>query len=426
MERTSKMRLRLAASALVCSAVIATASAQSPADPLQDYDGKYRRSSTLKKIAARLEENRRAALQSVAERLGLQPKDPTRIRIELRDALPDDSEVIRPFTEPHFQTMASGDNVLIVLHTEFMVNGRFDVGPELIHEITHAVMRERMTPESYRGVPRWLREGLAVWTADQIEDKALAVVAWRDYLDDPAPAFPGLDQDRDSLLRYAEYGFAIEWIAREHGAAKVTDLARLLVENTAATAALKRVTGLAWPEFQAAAHRHALARIRELRPPETDEYAEISRLDRARRYEAVEAACDAFLRAHRKSPLRGDVLYFLGKACRLQRKSSKAERSLRELLRRYKASAYAEKALYQLGAVLVEAGKHRPAMVPFQRLLRDHPDSTLQDRAVYNLALCRARTANKREALRLLDVFDRSFPNSSSRQKAADLRRSLQ
>jgi TolA-binding protein len=349
------------------------------------------------------------------------------IRIAFRDALPQDADRIVPFTSAPFQTRwTDGNRVLIVLHTEFVVNGMFDVQAELVHELTHAALRLRMGRNAYAAVPQWLREALAVWAADQVDRQLAAVLRKRDNLDRPSKAFSGLDAPEHSTARYAEYGLAAEFIAQQAGPQGLKKLVDLIIAGTPPREALHVVAPLSWRDFVSACRKYAEDRARRARATETEEYVEILRLDRRRDYKNSKRLCAQFLKQHHRSPLRGDVLYWHGKACRLLRQRGPAERSLRELLRKHRQdTTMVEEALYQLGALLVEARAHRRAIEPFKRLLRDHPDSTLLDRAVYNLAFCRAKTGDKREARRLLSVFERSFPGSSFAGKARELRASL-
>ncbi len=444
------------AARLSAVAMIWTFTALAPAQDvgiLGAYQGKYKDDARLAKQAGNLEALRAAALTCVAEKMGLTPADPQRIRIELRDALSSDPEKLAPFTGPPFQTRwADAGQVQIVLHTEFLVNGRFDVDTELRHEMVHAVMRTAVTPEAYGTVPVWVREGLAVWTAGQTEDKARWVLRQEEFLTQPDRAVQGLppfvspagkakppagaaggagpvvDEPGGpaALRRYAEYALAIEYLAERCGAEAVQKLARALAHGTPAQTAVAEASGQDWEAFAAAARQHAVARLAKLRPPETDAYAAIVKADDGRQYAEVEKLCAAFLKANPKSTLRGNVLYLRGKANRLQKKAGAAESALKELLDHPEQSDFVEKALYQLASTRAEAGRHSDAVDPCRRLLRDHPDSDVLDRGLYTLALCRSKAGNRREALRLLDVFDRSFAKSEVASKARELRQTLE
>ncbi len=74
----------------------------------------------------------------------------------------------------------------------------------------------------------------------------------------------------------------------------------------------------------------------------------------------------------------------------------------------------------------MESDSPAEARQAFERLLGEHPDTPHQDRALYSLAVCAVRRQDRGEAVRLLDLLDRSFPDSGQARKGADLRKELE
>ncbi len=396
-------------------------------DPLAAYGGKYADFGPFERLAAELPQMRAEALERIEQRLGLTAKNADRIRIELRDALDEDADPIRQFNGMPFRTSLDGDDLVVVLHAEFMINRRFDVETELLHELTHAVVRSNMTPESYRSVPEWIREGLAVWTAEQVEDKATILIRAQDEPSPVSALLKGLEGGPETLDRYAEYGLAIEMIEQRHGGDAVKELARQIVQGAPARDAAAKAIGQAWEAFEQAARQYAQERLEQIAPPEIDVYFEMRQADKRRDYKTVIEKADELLKAGSLAPLTGSVLYWRGKACRMLGRTADAEKSLRRLLAmRDRASEWVEGALYQQAKARVEAEEYRRALQPLQKLLRDHPDSSHQDNVVYYLALCRARMGKKIEARQLLDLFDRSFAGSGYAERARELREEIE
>jgi TolA-binding protein len=404
-------------------------SEESPPTALQEYKGKYKKNTRFLQFAKRVPKYRAKALKQIEKRLGIAPEDDGLIKVVFEDALKADAETITPFRGPPFSTFwnEDADRIVIRLYTEFIVNRRYDARRELTHEMAHAVMRERMDQDDYRAMPAWLREGLALWAAKQIESRVLVISRGLSARGSHAKLFPGLEVGTHTLERYPEDVLAIEYIAQGRGNKGIKRLVRMLVDGIPPHRAVETVTGRRWKDFKPDCRRYSLRRFRQLQPPETARYWRIVDLHKRGRYSRVKRESASFLRDYPKSIYHGDVLYWRGKTCRLRKNLSQAESALLKLIRRHSFhSSYVEEALYQLGSARIESGRFKTAIAPFKQMLRDHPTSHLFDRAVYNLAVCYSRLGKNDEAGRLLDVFLRSFPGSAWLGKAKTMRAALQ
>lgn len=395
---------------------------------LQEYQGKYKNSTRLLRFAKRLPKYRSKALKRIEKRLGIVPEDSDLIKVVFKDALEAGAKTIRIFRGPAFSTFWDDDEgkIVILLRTEFLVNRRYDAREELTHEMAHAVMRERMDRDDYAAMPRWLREGLALWAAGQVESRILVISGGASARNSQAKLFAGLEAGIHTLDRYAEDVLAIEYIAQKQGNKRIKRLVRLLIDGVPPHKAVEIVTGRRWIEFKADCRRYSMRRFRELQPPEASHYWKIVDLNKRGKYSSVKKESARFLRDFPKSIFRGDVLYWRGKICRIRNNLSQAESALLEMIRKHSLhSGYVEEALYQLGSIRIETGRFKTAMVPFKQMIKDHPDSRLLDRAVYNLAVCNSRLGKNQEAMRFLDLFVRSFPRSSWLGKARKLQADL-
>ena len=405
---------------------VGTASLRAEPNLLATYSGKYSRQSRLERAAKDVQATYDERLKIVQDKLGVAPAAGNAIEIVLRDAQPADPPKYAPFAGAPFQTLWQGAQVQILLHAEFIVNGRVDVKRSFTHELAHAVIRTHLTRDAYAVVPTWLREGLAVWCADQIPQKVAAL-----YCDPTTPADAHLKgiadtADAESQSRYAEYGLAIEMIAKQKGEPAVRALVAAIVAGKDVQEAVRQVTGQTWQDFVAAAKAYATSRVRELQPPGATEFASIRARDQSRSYPEVIAEGTKFLRTYRDSPLAGDVLYFMVKAYRAQQNLTAAKSTLRTLEEKHAHDCtLMDEAVYQVGIGDVAAKQWTAAIREFEALLRDQPDSNLQDRALYNLALCHARNGNKKKAKEYVEIFDRSFPNSKMSAEMAKLRGEL-
>ncbi|TWT44638.1 hypothetical protein RAS1_10530 [Phycisphaerae bacterium RAS1] len=395
------------------------------ADQADEYAGKYARDPRFKKSFADLDKLADTAFETACARLGVAGVSRGDIRVVVADALDPMAETLGRYTDEPFQTRSiEGGKAQIVIHPEFILNGVGRLSEELTHEMTHAVMRLALG-EKYAAVPRWLREGLALHAAGQVEQRVQSLMRLSDVIESPQSLIIGLEQG-SGLQRYAEYGLAIEFLVKQHGAEVLATIVAKLKAGEAGSGAVAAAAAMTWKDFEGAARQYALDRITALRPPETSAYLQIVQADRDRKYGVVKQLTEGFLRQQRNSVYRGDVLYWRGKACRLLKERSEAEKALKEVLARHRdTSSYVDESLYQLAMVRIEARAFVDARKPLRDLLCDHPDTPLQDRAVYNLALCALETGQRKEAQRLLDVFDRSFTGSRVEPNARELRTRL-
>lgn len=399
------------------------AAAQAPA-----YSGKYARDPAFQKIIRDLDQKRRDALAEVKARLGLEAADAARIVIAFEDAIPAKPQTLARFEGAAFETSGSAagkKEVRILIRPEFLVSGRHDLPTELAHEMVHAVMRQRMSEEAYGAVPKWAREGLAVWCAKQTGDRFLARLVSAKAFRDPERVFPGIDRGEHGFDRYAEYGAAFDHLAAADAAAPGR-FAGLLLSGVAAAEAVGRITGGTFDAFRAAARARCLERARALEPPGLDDWLAIATADKAREYERVRDEAERFLKDHPDGPLVADVLYWHGKACRLLKTPARGEKNLERILRDHAAhSDYVDESLYQLGSGKAETRHHEEALKHFERILRDIPDAANQDRILLRIAQCSLETGDKPRAAHALGLLEKSFPGSPVLKEAAPLLKKL-
>jgi TolA-binding protein len=286
-------------------------------------------------------------------------------------------------------------------------------------------MRERMDADAYRAMPKWMREGIAVWAADQGPGKLERALI------DPAfttaeAAFPGLEAGEHGVDRYAEYFLAFDLLERKKGAGSVAKLVRRLVDGEPPDEALGAIAGMTAATFKDEARSDAIAAATRADPDGTRAMRAIASLDKGRKYAQVRSVAAEFEEDHPRSPCLADVLYFRGKAERLDDDPGAAIATLERLIGRHlDRSHYFDEAWYQLGSAQLASKKPKEAAASFRAILRDFPDTSLHEKAALRLAQALAESGERDEAIRWLDRFDRSFPKSASAVEAKSLRAKL-
>jgi len=221
------------------------------------------RKAKLCSVLNELPSMRAQAFSAIESRLGITYTDSGSIKIKMVDAgekLARGTGILtaRRTTEkdPH-----GGEVLVINLYNEYVLNGIVpEPAREIAHEMTHAVMRELMGREAYVRLPRWLREGLALYVARQGEDRLSFIFA------NAAPAHPhshlnGLE-GKHSFNDYAEDYLAVLYIAQVRGKKALEDFVSLVVKELVPyREALERATGMKYHEFLAAAARFAHDRV---------------------------------------------------------------------------------------------------------------------------------------------------------------------
>jgi outer membrane protein assembly factor BamD (BamD/ComL family) len=397
-----------------------------------DYSGKYASDPRMQQLLRDLPAARTAALANVKSKLRLEPKRADRIRIEVVDALPAEAEKLAPFEGSAFTTETEGSGsdapIVVTLRAEFLMNGLHELDDELRHELVHAVMRERMDGAAYTALPKWLREGIAIWAAGQTDERLAAAVADDAALADLDARFPGVDAGKHGVERYAEYGLALAFLEQRGGAGATAKLVQALVRGTSSDDALRQASGLETAKFVTEARAFAIAAAKKAEPEGKADYVALRALDKSRKYADVRTAAARFEKSHPKSPLLADVLYFRGKAERLAEDPAAATSTLERLTGSGEMRVrthYLDEAWYQLGSGRLAQKQFAPAAAAFRTILRDFPDTSLQEKSLLRLAQALAEDGKKDEARGCLDRFDRSFPKSGASDEAKSLRAKL-
>jgi hypothetical protein len=228
------------------------------------------------------------------------------------DAVDPDPAKFERHTGFSVETSSVSDvEVEIRFFVEYFANGMLRPEETLRHEMVHAAMRLDLGQETYRKIPKWLREGIAVHLAKQTSSKLAYQLALSTYATEPEKLVDGLADDNHSLDDYAEDGLAIEYLlslAGKDGLARLEDKLR---EKSPYKDAIAALTQKPFDKFEAGAKEYALKAVRELaakHKAELDLYREILVKNPTGGPE-----CDRFLRTYSKSPFRSAVLYFKAK-----------------------------------------------------------------------------------------------------------------
>jgi TolA-binding protein len=356
-----------------------------PAQEIRSYDGKYASDPHCGAFMDSLPAKMRASAREMSGRLGLPPSNAGNMVLELVDRpLGAKKEVQLGGTVTKVVNGKTEQWITLNPESHFAPGGDFDI--ELDHEMTHALLRNALGDAPHRLLPKWAREGLAVWAAGQGPGR---IAFWLTiYWDKPDPVkslLNGLEAEKHSLEDYAEDYLAVAAIESLHGVAGVQAFVKDLAAGKPCRDAAAAASGKSWAEFELFAHAFAEARIGE-----------------------------ALGQSEWALWKRTMTVYRSG------RDWPAAQRALYAITVRYPDSWAGALATYYFGRALQQAGRPedaRKALAEF--LVVAGPRTGLMDDAVWNIGLCCEKSGDVEGAITAFDRLAKEY--SYSPQAAAGL-----
>ncbi|MGH7162046.1 MAG: hypothetical protein ACREID_01075, partial [Planctomycetota bacterium] len=209
----------------------------------ETYTGKYAEDPRFHAVASTIPSRSAAALRRIGALLGHEVPGPFEIRFE-------DAGKSRSGAWAEVRDGERGP--VLVLFSEWLLIGAYDLDATLVHELYHCVQRRKLG-RRHEAAPRWAREGSALYVAGQADDKAYALAAHVGVdprIEDPVGRLVnGLD-GAHTLLDYFEDVAAFLAAERRHGRAKTVALLNRLLETEDAAAAVRDALGEEFAAFE--------------------------------------------------------------------------------------------------------------------------------------------------------------------------------
>ncbi|MBX3458451.1 MAG: hypothetical protein KF696_00640 [Planctomycetes bacterium] len=341
----------------------------------RNYAGKYAEDTRFKGALARLPGYLREAMPALKVALGVELPQPTAV-IVFRDA-GESYMTVRASTS----TMSYGYQLkaCIEFYTEFVVLSEPEFRLRVIHEAKHAAFRAAMG-EAYTGLPTWLKEGLAVYGAGQLEGRLSAVVTDQVFGGHaPLGALRGVERD-DTSADYAEAALAFEWLENLK-AGNVKAFCAGLLEGQAWEDLLARTSGLSTDRALEAANDYARKRLQRTLGKPGDEYMriqdeELAAINRGEGDEWLKRGLQRYrdwLKANPSHLLAPNAMFRVGKGLILLGDHQQGRELLVSLERDYQGQcSMCDDAIYWIGRSHELAGSEADAARVFGVLLRDY------------------------------------------------------
>ena len=202
--------------------------------------------------------------------------------------------------------------VRIRYYVEYFRNGLGTPESTLRHEMVHAVMRLALGNEKYRTVPKWFREGTAVFIAGQMDEKFNTGVMQPETARQPGKMVDGLEDDDHGLDDYWEDAMAIVFLSERPMRSPISEVLTGMREGKDFKDAIAAVAGGTYGDFVAGAYDHALKSLRARTIGMKTMLSTYSTI--AQQNEKSADLCQIFLEKWPKSPLTSAVLYYKAKS----------------------------------------------------------------------------------------------------------------
>lgn len=293
-----------------------------------DYEGSFRKDPRFHERVGEVKAALPVALRNMRERL--LPFDRPEPRFLVRF---DDGPAKRDGLHMISQEEIHGGRVVqaLTIRTGPLVEGDYHLERTLTHEVFHCWQREALG-ESYYDLPKWVREGIALWVARQGDERIqlLVVLEGSNPSADPMRTLVNGLAGAHSLADYGEDYLALEFIEMTNGVDAAKALVRRLFESSDYPKAIAEASGLAYPQFLNRARDYARRRF-EKALEGREAFLPARRLFLEKRYAEARAAYEALP----PGPFRPRALADLSVCCRELGDAEAAAGFLAELRRFY-------------------------------------------------------------------------------------------
>lgn len=268
----------------------------------------------------------------------------------------------------------------MTFYTEHIVVSLDDFKSRVTHELKHAAFRGVMG-QAYLDLPKWIREGLAVYGAKQTDDRIRAVLGNEVFGNhDPRRVLDGVDDANHDMTDYIEDAMAFAWLeGRRKGA--VHEFCRRLLAGEPYQKLFAELSGMEYAAALKAAADAIKADInKKLGPAEAELLslqAEQSKAVGAKREgpwakEGGIAKYEAWLKANAGHVLEDNARYKLGRALVAAARYDDARKQFGAVAAQEIRCALTDDARYWIARSFELEGKEDEARAAFGVLLRDY------------------------------------------------------
>ncbi len=385
-----------------------------------DSRSKYAGSDWFDGLAAGLPACRSKTIDALNRMMGLDYLDKYTIVLRFEDQNEEGARTSNGLQAQRVTAKGSqGEFQRIYFYLEYLKNGQADLEEKLLHEMSHAIMRELMPADAYLRIPQWVREGTAVYMAGQENARVQHILGLK------AEENPfSMVQDfkaRHTMNDYARDCLAFRHLVEKYGLDAYKTFMKLLVrERAPAEQAIEKAVGRPFEEFRKEALASAVARIRahadhgDVAYKEAFQYYKLSLFDRAL------SAFAEVIDKHQDSYAASAASYYLAKCYYYQMEYDKAVAAFQGHIAVYSGrSGLVDDAKLYIGLCRHSKGDFEGCAREMSEFIRDYPYS-LQGlpKAYYYLGDSLQKTGRQAEAAKAFRRLEDVYPDSDSAAKS--------
>jgi len=345
----------------------------------QSYSGKYAQHRTYTAVLKSINAIREKAVATIQRRTGL--GYPTTADIRLRFADYDGEERL---TADTVSETTNGRTIqVITIYMELLITRQTDVQATTTHEFIHAFMRAQMG-KKYQALPKWLREAIAVWGADQLEDKTWAVLGNAIFSGKPPfSTINGLESSHHDTSDYMEDALLFEFIVRRgNGMTRVKSAIEAIVAGNDYRETLQEATNSrSWTKLQDDLRAFSLGYVEDvLSRASYSRFQTTDDLLKARRYQEAIAKFQEWMQDNPRSFLIPEAWYRIAQCQYRLKRYEDASKSYQIILDDFPQHEHLQDdAQYMLAKSFEHLKERTKTEHAYRTLLRDYP-YTAKDR----------------------------------------------
>jgi tetratricopeptide (TPR) repeat protein len=249
-----------------------------------DYEGKYEHDPRFHELRDGLAERRKQALAEIARKVKV--RVPRTFLLRFQDTAGSRSG---NHAVTRLEVVDGKPQQVVILRTEYFVAEFMDIQRTLVHELYHALQRESLG-EGHFAVPKWAREGAAMYVAGQGESRLRTLAAEVGRRSDETDPMARLVDGLGGAHAYEDYAEDVgAFLAAEerHGRAKVVLLLKELLRTADVEKAIRSALKEDLETFERLGAEWTRRKLRPLVVTGRLEIREALRHRRARRWEAA-------------------------------------------------------------------------------------------------------------------------------------------
>ena len=346
------------------------------------YEGKYQNLKEWQEFISKIPSYKKKAVEIIKEKLDLSFSNPDKISIKFEDIKPTERNILLATTWHEKDT----GKIFIKFRPEVYFNHLIDMEKDIIHEMVHAIFAEKIG-DKYSEWPYWIREGMAVWVANQQEEylrnQLSQVLHFRE------PVLRMVNGLGDRFFEYQEGVLAFCYLEENFGIQGIKSLTKKLIEGTSYKKALEEITPvqgipgtgakLNWLEFKSEVKEYSKKKLKKIIEPFYNDYIKAIALIRIRKYDKAITRFDEILKKHSDKLIVSLATFNKGMCLYNQKRFKRAKEEFMKFLNDPSLTivnlASCEVAKWKVVTALKELGDKQESSKFFEEFKRDFPHS---------------------------------------------------